>query len=40
VIEFKRGVYEAALIELARLLFVHPDERIPRWETDVMGEPK
>jgi len=33
VIEFKRGVYEAALLELARLLFVHPDERVPRWET-------
>jgi len=37
VIEFKRGVYEAALLELARLLFVHPDERVPRWESDTEG---
>jgi putative (di)nucleoside polyphosphate hydrolase len=34
VIEFKRGVYESALLELARLLlFTHPEERLPRWET-------
>lgn len=31
VIEFKRGVYEAALTELARHLFSHPDDRQPRW---------
>ena len=31
VIEFKRGVYEAALSELARLLFPRPDEEIRRW---------
>jgi hypothetical protein len=29
VIEFKRGVYEAALMELARLLFVHPRRAHP-----------
>jgi len=40
VIEFKRGVYEAALLELARLLFVHPDERMPRWETSTADDPK
>ena len=40
VIEFKRGVYEAALLELARLLFLHPDERIPRWETDTVDNAK
>ena len=28
VITFKRGVYEAALSELARLLFVSPEEQI------------
>jgi hypothetical protein len=26
-------VYEAALLELARLLFTHPEERMPRWES-------
>jgi putative (di)nucleoside polyphosphate hydrolase len=40
VIEFKRGVYEAALMELARLLFVHPEERIPRWEADTVEDAK
>jgi len=32
VIEFKRGVYEAALTELARLLFSNPRDRVPGWE--------
>jgi hypothetical protein len=40
VIEFKRGVYESALMELARLLFVHPEERIPRWEADTVSNDK
>ncbi len=31
VIDFKRGVYEAALCELARLLFPRPEEDIRRW---------
>lgn len=30
VIEFKRAVYERALIELARLIF-HAHERVPKW---------
>jgi hypothetical protein len=33
-------VYEAALLELARLLFVHPEERVPRWEMDVVDDSK
>jgi hypothetical protein len=40
VIEFKRGVYEAALLELARLLFAHPEERMPRWEPGSAGDEK
>ena len=31
VIDFKRGVYEKALTELARHLFIHPAERQPKW---------
>jgi putative (di)nucleoside polyphosphate hydrolase len=31
VIDFKRGVYEAALVELARLLFPRPDDAIRLW---------
>ena len=40
VIEFKRGVYESALLELARLLFTHPEERLPRWESSPAEEEK
>ncbi len=38
VIDFKRGVYEAALIELSRLLFASPEEHIRRW-MDAFGLP-
>jgi putative (di)nucleoside polyphosphate hydrolase len=31
VIEFKRGVYQQALIELSRFVFRHPAERQPKW---------
>ena len=31
VIDFKRGVYELALVELSRLLFASPEEHIRRW---------
>lgn len=31
VIDFKRNVYERALTELARHLFLHPGERTPKW---------
>jgi putative (di)nucleoside polyphosphate hydrolase len=33
VIEFKRGVYEQALTELARHLFAHAADRKPHWPT-------
>lgn len=38
VIEFKRGVYEAALTELARHLFPRPADRKPRWPQSVIAE--
>ncbi|MBK7136968.1 MAG: RNA pyrophosphohydrolase [Rhodocyclales bacterium] len=31
VIEFKRGVYQQALIELSRFVFRHPADRQPKW---------
>ncbi len=31
VIEFKRGVYRQALIELSRFVFRHPSDRQPKW---------
>jgi putative (di)nucleoside polyphosphate hydrolase len=31
VIEFKRGVYQRALIELSRFVFRHPADRQPKW---------
>lgn len=31
VIEFKRGVYQQALIELSRFVFRHPADREPKW---------
>ena len=31
VIEFKRGVYQQALIELCRFVFRHPADRQPKW---------
>ncbi|MDE2600186.1 MAG: RNA pyrophosphohydrolase [Rhodocyclaceae bacterium] len=31
VIDFKRGVYESALTELARLLFANPSQQRPQW---------
>ena len=31
VIDFKRAVYEKALTELSRHLFIHPAEREPKW---------
>jgi putative (di)nucleoside polyphosphate hydrolase len=31
VIEFKRGVYQKALIELSRFAFRHPADRQPKW---------
>ena len=33
VIEFKRGVYESALTELARFLFANPAQQKPQWHT-------
>ena len=32
VIEFKRGVYELALTELARFLFANPAQQKPQWQ--------
>jgi putative (di)nucleoside polyphosphate hydrolase len=34
VIEFKRGVYQQALIELSRFVFRHPADRQPKWTAD------
>ena len=31
VIEFKRGVYQQALVELSRFVFRHPADRQPKW---------
>ncbi|MDR2241097.1 MAG: RNA pyrophosphohydrolase [Zoogloeaceae bacterium] len=36
VIEFKRGVYQQALLELSRFVFRHPADRQPRWSGERM----
>jgi hypothetical protein len=40
VIEFKRGVYESALLELSRLLFSNPHDRVPNWESEPGEQPR
>lgn len=35
VIDFKRGVYESALTELARFLFANPAQQRPQWDRTV-----